>query len=101
MKLAWLYRYKEDHENERKFLLLAQQRFLAAYEEEKYEDPQKDIYLMYMIGQTHFYTGDTAEALKWLSRVIQHPQKDHAPQVLDKAREMWQEYRQGQKRKGV
>ncbi len=99
LKLAWLYRYKNDRENERKNLLAAQQRFLAAYEEEKYEDPQQDLHLLYMIGQIHLNCGNSLEALKWFARITQHPQKDLAVKLVEKAREQWQTIKQKQNRK--
>lgn len=99
LKLAWLYRYKDDRENEKKYLLMAQQRFLAAYEEEKYEDPQKDIYLLYMIGQIHLNNGNSLEALKWFARITQHPQKDLVTPLVEKARQQWQAIKQKQVRK--
>lgn len=101
LKLAWLHRYKEDRVNEKKYLLAARQRFLDAYEEEKYEEPQKGIYSMYMIGQICLNTGDQAEALKWLNRVAQHPQKDQAPQLAEKARQKWQAIKQANKDRKV
>lgn len=99
LKLAWLYRYKEDTENEKKHLLLALERFLAAYENGKYEDAENDIYMMYIIGQIHLKTGNPGEALKWLSRITQHPQKDRASNLVEKAREQWQEIKQEARKK--
>lgn len=93
LKLAWLYRYREDQENERKHLLLALERLVGTYEEVKYENPQRDLHLMYMIGQAHLKTGDTAEALKWFVRIAQHPYGDQSPQIVEKARGQWQELR--------
>lgn len=97
LKIAWLYRYKKESENEKKYIFLAQQRLMAAYEEEKYDDPQNVLYLMYMIAQSYLYTGDSAESLKWLTRVIQHPQKDQSTELVGKAKEIWQEIKSKRK----
>ena len=99
IKLAWLYRYKDDPANEKKYLNMALQRFKKEFEEGDFLDTQREIYLMYMIGQTNLHTGNTAESLKWFSAITQHKSKDQAPKLVEKARDQWQEIKAAGKKR--
>jgi len=89
LKLAWLYRYKEDRASEIKSLFAARQRFMESYENDKYSDPKQDIYIMYIIANTLQKTGDPDQSMKWLSRIMQHSHRGQYPQLVERAREQW------------
>lgn len=98
LRLAWLYRYKKDRENEKKFLDSALQKFKTSFEEEgEYANPQKDVYIMYMIGLTYLNMGIPGEAQKWLYALTRHDMKDQVTQLAEKAGCLYQEIKQKEK----
>ena len=87
LKLAWIYRLKEDDTNEQIFLKKALEGFLIAYSSEMTPFYGLDSYsLMYLIGELHRRTGNSKEALVWLGNVIV---SRNAPyRIKEKARDM-------------
>ena len=90
LKIAWMYRILEKHEEEQEFLKKALEGFLIAYDKEVMPVYGLDKYsMMYLIGELYRRTGDYENAKLWLGTVIT---SFAAPQrVKDKAREMREE----------
>lgn len=99
LKLAWFYRYGEDSENEKKYLLAALERYIRAFEQKNFDHHSQEIHTIYMIGQAHLRTGKPREAVKWFARAAQHQHKARAPHLAELAREHWQEIMQEAKKK--
>jgi uncharacterized protein len=71
LKLSWMYRLKSDAENELAFLREALKGFSDAFYSEKFPIQGMDRYtIMYLIGELHRRTGNSDDALLWLSEVI-------------------------------
>ncbi len=66
--IAWLYRYREDKEQEDRFLRYALERYIAVFEYEGLD--VNNAKLMYLIGELSRRTGDFKEAVRWYGRVI-------------------------------
>jgi len=71
LKIAWMYRFLEDNDNENSFLIQALQAFQDAYINEAFPiyGLQRDS-LMYLIGELNRRTGNHEEALRWYSKTI-------------------------------
>jgi uncharacterized protein (DUF2225 family) len=86
LKLAWLYRLKNDCPNENKFLSHAQEGFILALEK---ESPPiaglNDESCEYLIGELHRRLGNNSEALKWFSKVLCNPKAKQ--KIKDMARD--------------
>jgi len=100
MRIAWLYRYKGDQEQEKKFLNHALINYQKAYSQESLSEEGKlDEYTcLYIIGELCKRLGLYEESTQWLSRLIMSysdpGQKDKIPQrLIDSARELFQEVR--------
>lgn len=86
LKIAWLYRLKKDEENEKRFLLQAQQGFKLAYEKENFPIAGMDqAALNYLIGEIYRRLDDTSNALLWFSRVL--ADRYAKPKIKDMARD--------------
>lgn len=86
LKIAWLYRIKEDNSEEVKFLEQAFQGFKDAYVKESFPICSMDSYtLMYLLGELSRRLNNTDEALKWLSQVIVSPNVN--PRLKELARD--------------
>lgn len=84
--IAWLYRYREDHEQEQRFLKHALNSYIKVYENEGAGD--NDARLMYLIGELNRRTGANNEAVKWFSRVI-NDKKIMDAAMIRACREQW------------
>ena len=98
LRLAWLYRYKKERENEKEYLGMALNRYKIFFEEEgDSSNPKRDTYILYMIGMTYLNLGITGEALKWLFAVTRQDSKDNDIQLVEKARNLYQEIKYREK----
>ncbi|WP_446898340.1 DUF2225 domain-containing protein [Clostridium sp. LBM24168] len=74
LKLAWMYRLKNDCENEQQFLKKALDNFSTAYYNEPSPICGMDKFTtMYLIGELKRRLGNSEESLMWFSQVITSP----------------------------
>ncbi len=74
LKLSWMYRLKEDNENELKFSEQALTGFKEAFTKESFPICGMDTYtLVYLLGELSRRIGDNESALRWLGKVIVTP----------------------------
>ncbi len=84
--IAWLYRYAENEEQERRFVGFARDSYIRVYETEA--AGPSDARLMYLIGELCRRIGDFNEAVRWFSRVI-HDQRIMDAGMIRASREQW------------
>lgn len=71
LKIAWMYRLLEKHEDEKEFLRRALQGFIIAYGNERTPIYGLNMYaLQYLIGELYRRTGDYENAKVWLGKVV-------------------------------
>lgn len=88
LKLSWMYRLKEDAENELAFLKEALKGLSDAFYSEDFPIQGMDRYtVMYLIGEISRRTGNIDDALLWLGKVIT------TPNVTTKLKEMARDQR--------
>ncbi|AAO34975.1 DUF2225 domain-containing protein [Clostridium tetani] len=74
LKLAWMYRLKNNNKSEETYLTNALKGFIEAYESEEFPIFGMDKYtIMYLIGELNRRLGDKDKALLWFSYVITTP----------------------------
>lgn len=99
LRLAWLYRYQKKEAEELRFIELALHEYESSYEQGDYvRAGMSELKLTYLIGELHRQTGDYTKALRFFSRVIEHPLKANEPQMVRAARDQWQNMREDMKR---
>lgn len=98
MRLAWLYRYKNEEKTEKKFMEHALNNYMDAYSQEDLTAEGKlDQYTcLYIIGELCKRLGHYEESVQWLSRLIMSyadpQQKGKIPQrLIETARDLYQE----------
>lgn len=84
--IAWLYRYAENEEQERRFVGFARDSYIRVYETET--AGPSDARLMYLIGELCRRLGEFNEAVRWFSRVI-HDQRITDAGMIRASREQW------------
>lgn len=84
--IAWLYREKEDEEQENKFLQFALDAYIEVFETETMD--VNDARLMYMIGELHRRLKQYHDAVKWFARVVNDKRIMDAG-MIKACREQW------------
>jgi len=90
LRLAWIYRARQDRAEEERFLRLALQEFERGFMESDFDGTSMtEMKIMYMIGELNRRLGNHQQALNYFSRVIEHPMKHEDPRTVNFAREQW------------
>lgn len=90
LRLAWLYRFKEDRRREEHFLQYAKDGFEKAYLYEKLPiGVLKEDALLYLLGEISLRLKKYDEAVGWFSRQIQLPKEKNRPFIKRRTRDQW------------
>lgn len=84
--IAWLYRYKGDTEQEKRFLEFALEAYVKVFETEGAD--VNNARLMYLIGEIHRRLGDYRKAVLWFGKVI-NDKKIMDSAMIRACREQW------------
>ena len=89
--IAWLYRYKQDWEQEKRFLRYAKEAYVRVFETE--EGQVNNARLMYLIGELSRRLKDYHDAIKWFGRVI-NDRRIMDSAMIQASREQWKQTRE-------
>jgi len=100
LRLAWLYRYKEDEDKEKRYLKQMIKYNEAAFEKEDLSDAgRKELEIMYILGETYRRFGEFRKAFNWFYKVSNHKSINANRVIKIKNKEQWaiatEEYRKG------
>jgi uncharacterized protein len=97
IRLAWLYRSLDNHGQEKRFLKLALKEYTESYSTGDYKGTQvSELRLMYLIGDLSRRLGQTQDAVRFFSKVIEKQRQSVEPQIIQLAKDRWQEMREKQ-----
>lgn len=97
LRLSWLYRLLKNDEQEFRFLKIALNEYTESYSTGDYKGTQvSEIRLMYLIGDLSKRIGNTQDAVRFFSRVIEKQRQSAEPQVVQLAKDRWAEMREEQ-----
>jgi uncharacterized protein len=95
IRLAWLYRSTENLDQELRFLKLALKEYTESYSTGDYKGTQvSELRLMYLIGELSRRIGNTHDAVRFFSKVIEKQRQSVEPQIIQLAKDRWQEMRE-------
>ncbi|MCG9968622.1 DUF2225 domain-containing protein [Pelotomaculum terephthalicicum JT] len=94
LKIAWLYRFKNEASSELKYLHFAVDRFKEAYSKENIRDPKLEMNIIYLLGVLNLKLGNKKEGAKWLDIILRHPAREMLPGIVERARDIWQGMKQ-------
>ncbi|MFE8702356.1 DUF2225 domain-containing protein [Cytobacillus sp. FJAT-54145] len=98
MRLAWIYRSLKNDQQEIRFLKLAAHEYMESYMADDYRGTQvSDVRILYLIGEVSRRIGNTEQAVKYLSKVIEKQRSTVETKIVEMARESWYEIREAQK----
>ncbi len=90
LNIAWLNRLKDETEEEIRFLSLARERFIEAFNNESLVDTNMDdSKLSYLIAELSRRLGLKEDALSWFNTCLGFPETKLNPALDEMAREQW------------
>lgn len=92
-RLAWLARQAGHSDAERQLLKVARDGYVSSVDKNEADDPRVDVTTMYLVADLSRRLGDPAEAGKWTSQVLNHPQIARYKMIADLARNLWADLR--------
>ncbi|WP_338324920.1 DUF2225 domain-containing protein [Metabacillus mangrovi] len=93
-RLAWLYRFMENGEQEKRFLQQALNEYLQSYMHEDYAGTKMtDMRILYLIGELSRRLGQDGQAVRYFSRMIESQSDSHEKGLIEMAKDRWQEMR--------
>ena len=91
LRLAWFYRELEMNDEEQKYLRLALDNFVLSYENERFEEgDEKELEIIYLIGELNRRIGNYEEAIKWFSNTVNHEFAYKNRMIKGYARDQWE-----------
>ena len=102
LRLAWLYRYKNDKENEMKFLEnMVKNNEMAFTKEDLTVNLKNELEIMFVTAETQRKLGNYKDAIKWFMKVNTHEEINKYRVIKLRNKEQWslaiEEYRSGVK----
>ncbi|UYZ21394.1 DUF2225 domain-containing protein [Mesobacillus jeotgali] len=95
IRIAWLYRSTENLDQELRFSKLALKEYTESYSTGDYKGTQvSELRLMYLIGELSRRLGQTQDAVRFFSKVIEKQRQSVEPQIIQLAKDRWQEMRE-------
>lgn len=89
LKLAWLYRFAGDKQEE-VFLKYAQQNYLEAFDKEELPIGNlNEISMLYLLGELSRRLGKFNDAIAWFGKAVASPERNANPKIERLAREQW------------
>jgi len=90
LRLAWVYRDREEREEEERFLKLALTEFDRGFMESDFNGTSMtEMKILYMIGEINRRLGNYQQDINYFAKVIEHPQKADDQKTVNFARQQW------------
>jgi len=92
-RLAWLARAAANAEREKAYLTTARAGYQSALDNNQVDDARTELLLSYLVADLSRRIGDLAEASRWATLTLQHPQIGRHKMVNDLAQQLRQDLR--------
>jgi len=90
LRLSWFYRYKEDYEEEKKFIDFTIKSFEDAFTGERMDSDEYDeITILYLLGELNRRANDYNKSIMWFDKTLSHPHIKKKRHIELKARNQW------------
>lgn len=94
LRIAWLYEDMQDSESGNRFRIVSRNLYTEAYSNGDHAGTQmSETRVLYLIAELSYQIGDTEEAIRNFSRVIESQKTSTDPQIIEMAKERWQQIR--------
>ncbi|MDN4609066.1 DUF2225 domain-containing protein [Sporosarcina highlanderae] len=100
LRIAWLYNDLKDNESETRFKKIARDLYAKAYLEGDFVGTQmSETRVLYLMAELSHQIGDREGAVRNFSRVIERQRTSIEPNLIEMAKERWQEIRDQKQQK--
>lgn len=90
LRLAWFNRELGEDDEANRYTEMALSAFLSSYELEKFEEvPEKELEIIYLIGELNRQLGNYKEAIRWFDMTIRHEFAYKNRLLKQYAKEQW------------
>lgn len=90
LRLAWLYRSLKNEGQEQRFLKLARDHYMDSFSTDDYSGTQMSmVRVLYMVAELSRRIGDTENATRYFSKVIEKQSVGGDAKIIDMAKEQW------------
>lgn len=90
LRLAWLYRQKQQTEEEARFMNYALKQYLRSFTDSQLIGMEiSELKILYLIGELNRRLGDLEQAVYYFSKVTQHRNRNAEPAIVKMARDQW------------
>lgn len=95
LRIAWLYRFQEKQEQEKRFLRLALLEYEASYSTGDFSGTQvSEVRILYLAGDISKRIGNTQAAVKYFSMVLERQKNAMEASIIKMARDRWHEIKE-------
>lgn len=95
IRLAWLYRLIRNEQQELRFIVLALSEYEASYLSGDYQGTQvSELKTLYLIGELSRRIGETEQATKFFSKVIEQQSRTVETKIISLAKDGWHRIRE-------
>lgn len=97
LRIAWIYRGHDEADEEERYLKTARDLYIQAFSEGDHVGTQmSETRVQYMIAELSWRIHDKEEAIRNFSRVIEMQNRSTEPNIIQLAKDRWQEIREEQ-----
>lgn len=93
LRIAWIYRYKKNEDEEIRFIDYTLNNFETAYTKEKI-DEEEELIVLFMLGELCRRRKRFKDAIKWFDMVVRHRDIKRKRHIELRARDQWQKCRE-------
>lgn len=91
LRIAWLYRYKEDLDNEMAYIKHAADFFQHVYENEDLEvDKENELLTLFLLGELNRRLKKYQDSIFWFDKLLKDPAVKQKRHIEKRARDQWQ-----------
>lgn len=91
LRIAWIYRYLQNTDQEQRFLKIARDEYIESYSTEDYVSTQmSNTRVIYMIAELSRRLGDLEMATRYYSKIIENQRVGGEAKLIAMAKDQWQ-----------
>lgn len=95
LRLAWMYRTLKNEGQEQRFLKIARDHYMDSYSNEDFAGTQMTMLrVLYLVAELSRRIGDTKNAIRYFSKVIENQHVGGDAKVVDMAKDQWTKIRE-------
>lgn len=100
LRIAWIYRDLGRKKEEKRFISIAAREYEEAFSKEDVSVKMSEIKVLYLLGELNRKLEKFDQAVSYFSKVIERQRNSNEKQIIEMARDRWDELRKHRKMQG-